>query len=695
MRTEVEHIAHIRTAFSQMQTKRDLLHLLNYAKSLIYGEKAIPFELKQLSWYSEANTSRTRYNSFAIKKKSGGERTIHAPKPGLKAIQRSLALILQCVFQSHDAAMGFVKGRSILDNAKIHQDSNYVYNIDLKDFFPSIDQARVWACLKLRPFLLCPAEKSRTKKNGRLVLAGIIASLCCTELAVERKNSEGNWETVNMNVLPQGAPTSPVLSNVVCQKLDSRLSGVAKRFGLKYSRYADDITFSSSHNVYHPDGEFVKELRRIIEDQRFYIKEEKTRLQEKSYRQMVTGLVVNEKANVPRQYVKQVRMWLYYLEHYGFLKASAFFRKKHITASGPAKTEPDMIKMLAGKLEYLSMVRGNTDKTYTALLNKFDLLTGKPTDKKPNTQKASRSKLPVIHSPQALISYLKNFSTNGKPLKFTTHSWDEGRKDYMFKSLHEFLRLAQQQYNSFSFKLKDLSDSLNGKLYGFLFNKDVSNAGWGVQRIRFGWSSPELLKACTEDPMLNPEDFVIPVDYQCLVEGKTIQKFKQVIDIFKNEIEIRDENSTLEKLILAKHTKYLAGFADPKLTNLDNKTFYTDVQWLSSALDRIFESIQNRRQFSEVEYSVVQEQPNAYILEILHKDSFNSGKSFKDEKLNLTKGDFSEIQKRLRNLCDWSIESQFSEGPYRINYLSSDLKTPQFEEIEKAEGFKHRLTFYK
>jgi len=82
-------------------------------------------------------------------------------------------------------------------------------------------------------------------------------------------------------------------------------------------------------------------------------------------------------------------------------------------------------------------------------------------------------------------------------------------------------------------------------------------------------------------------------------------------------------------------------------------------------------------------------------LEILHKGSFNTGKSMRDEKLSLRTGDFGEIQKYLRNLCDWSIESRFEEGHYRINYLTSDPVVPPYEEIQKADGFKHRLTFYK
>ena len=453
MKLEQEHIDQIRTAFEKMQSKEDLLHLLNEVKPLIYGEKAVPFELKQLTWYANPKLGGKRYTEFKIKKKSGSQRSIHAPVKGLKALQKTLAFILQCVYEPHKAAMGFVRERSIVDNAKIHVGSNYVYNIDLKDFFPSIDQARVWKTLQLKPFnlnkvstaepqyikweefkkeylkteelvkfykgkgrmftntpygtlyvannfdlekdkyVLMGGSSLKTKagkslegtlwlvnkipETSRLDIANIIASLCCTEMEVERKNEKGEWEKVKRNVLPQGAPTSPVITNIVCQKLDYLLSGVAKRFGLKYSRYADDITFSSMHNVYQPESEFLKELHRIIAEQNFHIKESKTRLQKDGYRKEVTGLLVNEKANVQQRYIKQLRMWLYYWERYGYERASGFFLQQYIADKGHVKNgKPDMANVISGKLDYLKMVKGAENELYVKLRGRLDNLIG-------------------------------------------------------------------------------------------------------------------------------------------------------------------------------------------------------------------------------------------------------------------------------------------------------------------------------
>jgi hypothetical protein len=213
--------------------------------------------------------------------------------------------------------------------------------------------------------------------HNRLKLANLMACLCCTEMEVERKNQNGEWEKVKRNVLPQGAPTSPVITNIVCQRLDHLLTGVAKRFGLKYSRYADDITFSSMHNVYQAESDFLKELHRLIAEQGFHIKESKTRLQKDGYRKEVTGLLVNDKVNVQQRYIKQLRMWLYYWESYGYEKASGFFIQQYFFDKGHVKNgKPDMANVIAGKLDFLKMVKGGDNELYLKLKGRFNALSG-------------------------------------------------------------------------------------------------------------------------------------------------------------------------------------------------------------------------------------------------------------------------------------------------------------------------------
>jgi hypothetical protein len=150
---------------------------------------------------------------------------------------------------------------------------------------------------------------------------------------------------------------------------------VAKRFGLKYTRYADDITFSSMHNVYQKDSDFLKELHRIIEEQNFHIKESKTRLQKQGYRQEVTGLLVNEKPNVQKRYIKQLRMWLYYWERYGYDKASVYFILQYMENKGEALSGiPRIENVISGKLDYLKMVKGKENSTYLSLKKRFEEL---------------------------------------------------------------------------------------------------------------------------------------------------------------------------------------------------------------------------------------------------------------------------------------------------------------------------------
>lgn len=115
MKIEQLHIDKIKSSFEKMQTKVDFLQLLNQAKPFVYGEKTVPFDLKQITWYSNTKLGKKRYKEFTIKKKSGSFRTIHSPVRGLKAIQKTLSFILQCVFEPHIAAYGFVRNKSIVD----------------------------------------------------------------------------------------------------------------------------------------------------------------------------------------------------------------------------------------------------------------------------------------------------------------------------------------------------------------------------------------------------------------------------------------------------------------------------------------------------------------------------------------------------------------------------------------------------
>ncbi len=345
--------------------KGTLLRLLNIVKKSMMEDSGVvefyrPFTKKQICYYLNPNHTAKRYKQFQIKKKTGGFRTITAPQTKtFKMILQCLNEIFKAVYTPSEYAMGFTEGRSIVTNANIHKNQNYILNIDLKDFFPTITQARVWKRLQLKPF------------NFSVEIASVFAGLCCMKETIKDEN--GN--DVVRYVLPQGAPTSPIITNMICDNLDRRLAGVAKRFGLKYSRYADDITFSSMHNVYQKDGEFWKELNRIITQQGFTINDKKTRLQKLGARQEVTGIIISKKLNVTQKYVRNLRNILYIWDKYGYITAQAKFLSKYKADKGHVKKgNPDMINVLEGKLLYLKMVKGEEDSVYQRLCQKFEAL---------------------------------------------------------------------------------------------------------------------------------------------------------------------------------------------------------------------------------------------------------------------------------------------------------------------------------
>lgn len=198
----------IRNHIKVMKNSSDLLNVLNLVKKEIAkenGEKFYPFSYNSFCFYSAPRRTATYYKKFNVPKKSGGTREINAPIKGLKDIQKQINVLLQLAYPINDNVYGFVQGKCIVDNANLHIGKNYIFNIDLKDFFPSINQARVWAKLQLKPLGFTKEVASR------------IAGLC--SMHIQKADGTDKF------ILPQGAPSSPVLSNLICERLDWKLSG--------------------------------------------------------------------------------------------------------------------------------------------------------------------------------------------------------------------------------------------------------------------------------------------------------------------------------------------------------------------------------------------------------------------------------------------------------------------------------------
>lgn len=248
----------------------------------------------------------SHYNQFEIPKKTGGTRNISAPIPLLKKAHKWILKNILEKLEPHNAAHGFRLNRSIVTNAQPHVKQEVILNFDLKDFFPSISYQRV---------------KGVFHSCGYSETASIIFGLLCTEPMLKNIGLQGEVNSLiswTQRYLPQGAPTSPAISNLLCRRLDQRLTEMANKYGFVYTRYADDLTFSASGNNLFNIAQIMNSTRGIVKSEGFNINEDKTRILRKSRHQEVTGVVVNNKLNISRQTLKRFRATLYQIEQNGF-----------------------------------------------------------------------------------------------------------------------------------------------------------------------------------------------------------------------------------------------------------------------------------------------------------------------------------------------------------------------------------------
>ncbi len=338
---------------ASIKSPNDLLSLLNQILLQDKGPLESPFSLKQLRFFSDTSCNKKLYTSFTIPKKTGESRVILSPSYNLKRMQRCINRFFQAIYQPPSCVTGFTLNRSVVDNAYFHVGRPYVFNTDLKDFFTSITYDRVYNSLLIKPFELTPN------------IAKSIAGICCTEIIVEG---------VPQVVLPQGAPTSPLMANITCMAFDRKCIGLAKRFGVTYSRYADDISFSSEKNSFFSDSDFMKEFERIIESQHLTINHNKDRIQNYAGRQVVTGLLVNQKVNVSKQYFRDLDNLLFIWERYGREIAKNKFCQYHDNYRGRKGFDRSFESIVKGKLNYLRMIKGEEDPSYNRLRIRYDHL---------------------------------------------------------------------------------------------------------------------------------------------------------------------------------------------------------------------------------------------------------------------------------------------------------------------------------
>lgn len=231
--------------------------------------------------FSIRRNPRNHYRTFFIKKRSGKWREISSPRTYLKVIQWWIVDNILSKQSMHDFVFGFIRGRGIIDNAKYHASTNHILNMDIRDFFPSVESSNVQSIFARLGFSIEVAE--------------LFSELCCLN-----------------GRLPQGAPTSPILANLAFSNIDTELHELAQLSGMRYSRYADDLTFSCKEHI---ETDFVKKVKDIVEFHDFKVNDEKTRFCGPGDRLEVTGVVINEKLQPPRKWRKITRAKLHKLSY--------------------------------------------------------------------------------------------------------------------------------------------------------------------------------------------------------------------------------------------------------------------------------------------------------------------------------------------------------------------------------------------
>ncbi|WP_375325818.1 reverse transcriptase domain-containing protein [Flagellimonas sp. GZD32] len=327
--------------FTDLNTKKDLAEFLDIT-------------IKQLDYnaYNEVK----KYNKFHVPKKNGRKREIYAPIPSLKTIQKKLSKELSKLYIPKKHVHSYTEKKGIRTNAKIHINQRFVFNIDLENFFPAINFGRVSGVFKAPPF------------NFNDEVAYLLAQLCCHE-----------------NSLPQGSPCSPIISNLICRSLDNDLKSLAKNNKCFYSRYADDITFSTNLRkfpkslckIINDEIQIGEKLVEIIYKNGFNINPNKSSLRRPYEHQYVTGLTVNKKVNVNRKFLKQVRAMLHAWEIYGLSKAAQEHFDKYSVRHKNKKDDSLFIKIIKGKLLFIADIRGKNDPVFKKLLAKFKVLAPK------------------------------------------------------------------------------------------------------------------------------------------------------------------------------------------------------------------------------------------------------------------------------------------------------------------------------
>jgi len=400
---------------------------LNDLSTFYYqNKKAIEFALHKIR--------KQGYKKKTISKKNGDDRVLSIPPIYVKNMQRIFNSNLQKLYKVPQPVHGFVVSdsenkKTIITNASKHIKKNLVINIDLKDFFDTINFGRIRGLFLAKPFEL---EKIIATKLAQLVICD--------------------------NKLPQGAPTSPILSNLICLKLDHMLIKVAKKYFLTYTRYADDITFST-HKKY-TDNEILnilEDAKHVIDNNGFKVNINKIRVQNSYQQQTVTGIKVNQKLNVSRKFVRQIKSMLFCWYKNGLEEATKIHFDKYNKQPNKYKEEQkkSFKNILLGKINFLGQVKGLDNNIYIKFRHTYFLLK----DNFSLTKKFDEFETFTISNPTK-----KQVLTIFSNIYDSTLVCMEGFTDIMyFKAALKYYQ-KEKKFESLKLRYCDLSSASNVKL---------------------------------------------------------------------------------------------------------------------------------------------------------------------------------------------------------------------------------------
>ena len=554
------------TKFNQLQTKDEFAKLLG-----LKSDKYINYLLYNIQ-------TDNLYTTFPIPKKNGGERVIHAPKKELKFLQKKLADILwECYLESLESkskdknfkipvlSHAFEKGKSIITNSQMHRNKKYILNIDLKDFFDSFNFGRVRGFfIKDRDFAVSPE------------IATVIAQIACYQ-----------------GKLPQGAPSSPIITNLITRILDYRIVKIAKKYRFTYSRYADDMTFSTNRELNSNKlraskelGNFLTELEEVIISSGFEINPKKTRLSNNMQRQEVTGLVVNKKINVKREYIKNTRAMAFQLYKDGAFEINktpgtinqltgrfAFifqidqYNNYLLYKKSLIQNNLDSQKYLLGRNSskkseskyYWKYIFYNKDLRKELFDNKKQNTYNLPTEFYSISKEQKKTYMSLFNSREKEYKkflFYKYFFGNDKPIIVTEGKTDPRYIKAALKNLyHKYPELIEKVGNNFVFKIEFLNHT---NTIEYLFNVPEGGEGFKYWYNYFSDKSYYNDEGKKKFFALDPEERILYANYITYFQQLTdnIPNYPTIF-LFDNEPNNRNGKDKSPLFLFANHAKDL------------------------------------------------------------------------------------------------------------------------------------------